>query len=111
MAFQNYVYGIISSRGTSLGVYPNFKQAYERLENYSKHVVAIIDKGDRYDDEATFEVVRKSGKYYIYDTFTIHRMLLTIWPDDKLISPDMIRELEEQNKKHGEFYKLLTDAI
>ena len=109
--FQNYVYAIVSEHKTVLGVYPNFKKAYERLETARTNTVAVVDKGDINANASRFEVVRKHGSKYLFDTYVIDRILLTIYPSDPLVSIAQIHEDRARYNTSKPLYTLLTDTL
>ena len=86
------------------GVYPNFKSAYERLEEIAKGK-AIVDFGDHYSS-VMFEVIDttrdlRHKEYYGHCSirrFSITRSLMNVRDGDTLIIPEMIDEIMKANK-------------
>ena len=103
MSFQNYVYILRERDHTTTcgdfiwGVYPNFKKAYERLEEFAEGS-PIIDCGDKLSG-TLFEVVSyKKGKVTIRK-YSVKRCLLTCLNGEEFISTERIRQLEEEERK------------
>lgn len=117
-AFQNYVYTIVDMDSNwTLGCKPNFKKAYERLEELAGNGI-IIDCG--FDENgnwsASFEVIHTRecayGKYFVTRRYKINRDLLTIFDNDILIPVDLIEQIQSENKKKAKTnYKLKTEII
>ena len=65
MLFHGHVFTVFNTNlSLSLGTYPTFREAYERIEDVhsnDKDVIAIVDLGDN-GSSAMFEVIR-SYKY------------------------------------------------
>ena len=103
MDFQNYVYTIVKKdTNICLGTYPNFKKAYERIEEFAKGNV-IVDCGGQFDNEVHFQVI-KTNKGHVYGTeYVVYRNLLTIYNSDQLITTKMIEKMtqacEENDQK------------
>lgn len=109
---QNCVYTLIEHSNKhrdgmfNFGVYPNFKAAYERLENIAKGK-SITDCGDHHSS-TMFEVVdvtrdARHKEYYGHCSvrrFSITRNLLSVHDGDKLIIPEMIDEIAKENKRN-----------
>ena len=119
--FQNHVYTVIhQSTNCILGTYPSFKKAYERIEEYVDGA-ALYDL-DNYEfkcSQVNFET-RKwcpfsfGGGYFQINKFTIHESLLTILPDDIIVSTKMFDSLEEamkeEKRKHTK-YRLEAESM
>lgn len=113
MHFQNYVFTVICAKTLlPLGTYPTFKKAYERIEECHEKddVIAIVDLGDK-GDSAIFEVIRSYKYDFMNDKYIIARDLLSIFPEDKTISYEMVKELKEKNKNSQKKYKTTIDVM
>ncbi len=117
--FQNYVYMVIERDTMSpLGVYPNFKKAYERVEEIADGNKIVdctgIDKKEPH--VVKFNIVKpiwyngKICKFCEYK-YVIVRSLLTMYDDDDFISVSMIYKILEQYKKENVNYRLKTDIF
>lgn len=119
--FQNHVYTVIH-QGTNctLGTYPNFKEAYERIESYVDG--ATLYDLDNYEFECSrvnFETVKWcplpwGGGYFKIDKFTIHESLLTICPDDLVVSTEMfdyLKKVMKEEKRKNTKYRLGTEVM
>ena len=100
--FQSIVYTIVHE-GTkcSLGCFPNFKKAYERIEKLAKGG-AIIDCGnDCYNLEAYFSVVNTKkndfGMYITVDRYVVYMSALTICTTDEIVPLSLFIQQEEEN--------------
>lgn len=113
MSFQNYVFTVIDAESLlPLGTYATFKKAYERIEEYHENdnVIAIVDLGDK-GNSAVFEVIRSYKYNFMNSKYVIARNLLTILSEDQTVSYDMVKELEEKNKKSNHKYKTTMDIM
>ena len=119
--FQNHVYTVIHQGiNCILGTYPNFKEAYERIEEYVGGATLYdLDAGEFKCSRVNFET-RKwcpfsfGGGYFQIDKFTIHESLLTIFPDDIVVSTEMFSALEKamkEEKRKNTKYRLGTEAM
>ena len=117
--FQNHVYTVISETTSCiLGTFPNFKKAYERIEELADGAT-IYDLGYSFNlSKASFEIVvvkKAYGRYYFTtNRYTIYESLLTIFSNDITISPDMFAELEnvmKENRRKNAKYKLKTEVM
>lgn len=101
------------------GVYPNFKKAYQRLEELAQGKL-IVDCGDR-NYSAMFEAIdiqrdARHPEYYGHCSvhrYSIIRNRLTIRDDDQLISVDMIDKIMQENKgnSRNSKYRLKEEVI
>lgn len=112
--FFGYVYILHDEYNCFRSVYPNFKQAYERLERLAKGN-PIIDLCTDRDDSRTlrFEVIRLQGSYPHICKFTICRYLLNISDKDDIIPYHLVEEMIDKNKQREwqQKYGLLNDDI
>ena len=117
--FQNYVYTVINRYTMSpLGVYPNFKKAYERVEEIAdgNKIVDCTGLDEKDPNVVKFNIVKpiwyngKICKFCEYK-YVIVRSLLTMYDDDGFISVSMIYKILEQYKKENVNYRLKTDIF
>lgn len=104
--FQKYMYTIVNAKHLNpLGVYPNFKRAYERLEEIAgKGMISDCTKLEKEDPNVVeFEVTRcyKNKFGYSFDTrkYAIVRSLLSLYDDDEYISSQKIYDIINNNKR------------
>lgn len=115
--FQNEVYTIIcENTKCSMGCYPNFQKAYERLEELAKGN-PIVDCGDnQFGNSCLFEIIDikkcKYGMTVNHDKYRIYRNLLTIREDDELVTLSLTMKLQKENKmRQKSKYKLNTEVL
>ena len=117
---QNYVYTVVHMIGNrtvcSLGCYPNFKEAYERVEKLTSKCDYLIDvSNDGYFTEFEFEAITKQkyGRLYLLKTerYFIFQNLLTILPNDKVVSLWDVHKLEAALEKENFRYKHHVDFM
>lgn len=116
--FQNYVYMVINTDYmNTLGVYPNFKKAYERLENIAGKglIIDCTNLNEKYPEIIKFEVTRlfKDGDSHHFSTnkYAIVPSLLTMRDDDTYISPCMVTNILEQNEKSHPRYEFKANIF
>lgn len=120
MIFQNHVYTVIhQNTNCTLGTYPSFKKAYERIESYVGGAT-LYDLDDGFEcSRVNFEAIEWcslsfGGGYFNVNKFTIHENLLTIFPDDIVVSTEMFDALKKEmkeNKRKNTNYRLRTEAM
>lgn len=112
--FFGYIYILHDEHNCFRSAYPNFKQAYERLEQLAKGN-PIIDLCTDSDDSRImrFEVIRLQGSYPHICKFKICRYLLHIPNKDDIIPYHLIEEMIDKNKQREwqQKYSLLNDII
>ena len=97
MPFQNYVYTLVcEDTGMSFGSYPNFKKAYEAIEEREEGKI-IVDCGCDYTTRVCFNVINPKLLYTV-KSYSIYINLLTIYNEKELVTYGMVKELEEANK-------------
>ena len=121
MSFQKYVYTVCwtSYDGTQLGFgcYPNFKQAYERIEETIKgRYDFLIDLNIKDDtDDYTFEAIKitptRYGRHVESRRCTIMRSLLTVYNESETVSYDTVEQMLKALKKDSKKYKLVGDFL
>lgn len=113
MTFQAYIYILEQDYGCGKMTYsyPNFKKAYEQMEKWEDGNT-IIDCGQN-GSVSSFEAIRFSEYSNIFThKYTITRNLLTIFPEDKIVTPSMICKIEKENEKAvSSKYKLRAEVI
>ena len=121
MSFQKYVYTVCYTKhdGAQLGLgcYPNFKKAYERIEESIKgHYDFLVDLNTEDDTgDYRFEAIKinnlRYGRYVDHRTYTIMRNLLTVYNEDVTVSFDMVKQMLENLKKDSKKYRLIGDVM
>lgn len=114
---QQYVYTLFKpNHKRAYGVFPTFKKAYEQIEKLElkRNPIAIIDVGDdSYNEDIVFDVIFKEVYGIRVDRYVICRNLLTVYPEDPVISIGMInrmlKEFEERSFQNK--YKTILDVI
>ena len=116
--FQNYVYMVINTDYmNTLGVYPNFKKAYERLEEIAGKGLIIDCTGLDEESPSTirFEIIRcfkdENSHHFYTDKYAIVRSLLTMRDNDTYISPYMVTNILEQNEKSHPRYEFKANIF
>ena len=98
------------------GVHQNFEQAYRHLEEITNGRT-IIDCGDNIFASVFETIDVKRGVFTEYNIVThryaITRELFSVHSEEQLITPEMIRNLEEENKKRSRNsqYRLKAEVI
>lgn len=114
---QQYVYTLFNlDLEIACGVSTTFQKAYEKIEESARefNAIAIIDVSDAHNDrDAVFEVILKKAYGFQVHKYVISRSLLTVWPNDMVISTDMIDQMKEGFKNRGlkNKYKTIRDVI
>lgn len=118
--FQNHVYTVVhQNTNCTLGTYPNFKEAYERIEEYANGAT-IYDIDDGFEcSRVNFEIIKWNplswgGGYFSVAKYTIYENLLTIFPEDIVVSTEMFGALEKamkEEKKKNSKYKLKAEPM
>ena len=110
--FQKYMYMVLSENNLPLGVYQNFKRAYERLEEIAEKGM-ITDCTTLEEKDPTvvkFEITRcyknKYGYSFCTNKYTIVRDLLSLYDDDEYISAQKIRNIINNNKREYPSYMI-----
>ena len=97
ITFQNYVYTVIhTATMCGLGVYQNFKRAYERIEELETGIT-IVDCNDDKENRRFVFMVYKNGRFV--GEYLIIRSLLSIEAEDILVHCDMITKTEKEYKE------------
>ena len=117
MVFHSYVYTLVSDDvGCTLGTYPNFKQAYERLEEITNGKV-IYDCCDKSNINLKFEAIEvvgtSFGRIVRVNKYSIYRNLLHVENDNELVSFSMADKLEKEfeRKTKNAKYKLNAEVV
>ena len=118
--FQNHVYTVVHHGiNCTLGTYPSFKKAYERIEEYADGAT-IYDMDDGFEcSQVNFEAITWhplswGGGYFSVEKYTIYENLLTIFPDDIIVSTKMFDSLKKamkEEKKKNTKYKLRAESM
>lgn len=121
MSFQKYVYAVCYTKHDGgqlgLGCYPNFKKAYERIEESIKGKYDfLVDLNTEDDtDDYRFEAIKinhtRYGRYVDHRQYTIMRDLLTVYNEDETVSFDTVKQMLEALKNNEEKYKLIGDIM
>ena len=121
MSFQKYVYTVCYTRydGAQLGLgcYPNFKKAYERIEESIKGKYDFLVDLNTEDDtmDYIFEAIKiepgRCGRYVECRQYTIMRNLLSVYNEDVTVSFDMVKQMLENLKKDSKKYRLIGDIM
>ena len=104
--YQHYAYVLteLTSDGVRHdGVYPNFKLAYERLEDIAngKQIISI---GDNDFEVISIQRDARNHEYYGHisvSKYSITRKLMTIRNADELVTVDMVDNAIKTNKRIG----------
>lgn len=119
--FQKYVYTVcyttLDGKQLGIGCYPNFKKAYERIEESMKDrydfLVDLNTKDDTMD--YAFEAIKidctRYGRYVECRQYTIIRDLLTVYDERETVSFDMVKRMLEKLKKPEDKYNLIGDVM
>lgn len=118
---QKYVYTAcytsLDGKQLGLGCYPNFKKAYERIEESVKDRYDFLVDLNTKDDvmDYVFEAIKinhtRYGRYLECRRYTIMRNLLTVNNESETVSYDMVNRMLEELKKHEDKYNLIGDVM
>ena len=110
ITFQNCVFTVIStSTMCGLGVYQNFKKAYERIEELEAGTTIVDCNDDKEDKRFRFEVYR-NGRFV--GEYLIIRSLLSVDSTDFLVPYDLIAKTKKEYKRMMKSnYRLATEVL
>lgn len=103
--FQNEVFTVVNENtNISLGCYPNFKKAYERIENIANGCTIIDCGDDACYSSCVFEVVdvKEIGITPIR-RYRVNRDLLVIYQNDELVPLSLTMKIKADNKKVSKY--------